>query len=179
MGLNLSKYKSGMHYIFCEGTGELPFLDLLDFIYKKLMFTTFHKTYPEEAQKLINPFDSGFQMSLENNIQFKFFLDIEYIEDSLSVCLIQDILNFQETYKTNKLIESATVRITKASKTEPPALKKIKFVNQPFFADHIGPQMLKDEPQGILVCGSANFNSLMKIEACKVSKEYSQKIFYV
>ena len=27
-----------MHYIFCNGTGVLPFLDLFDFLLKKSMF---------------------------------------------------------------------------------------------------------------------------------------------
>lgn len=42
LGLELNEHSNGIHYIFCNGTGILPFLDLFDYLLKKALYTTLY-----------------------------------------------------------------------------------------------------------------------------------------
>lgn len=89
LGLNLRKYETGSHFIFCENSGELPFLDLLDFIFKKIMLKTLASKYPEEASQMIDPSKFDFEISLENDINFSFYISMNKIENSLTIPLLE------------------------------------------------------------------------------------------
>jgi hypothetical protein len=39
LGLELNETSNGTHYVICNGTGVLPFLDLFDFLLKKAFYT--------------------------------------------------------------------------------------------------------------------------------------------
>jgi hypothetical protein len=42
IGLELDESSNGIHYIFCNGTGILPFLDVFDFLLRKALFTVLY-----------------------------------------------------------------------------------------------------------------------------------------
>jgi len=42
LGLELDESSDGLHYAFCQGTGVLPFLDLIDFLLRKAIYTILH-----------------------------------------------------------------------------------------------------------------------------------------
>lgn len=98
VGLNLKKFDTGLFYLIGQGTGELPFADLLDFILKKHMFTLIKESNPPLYEKLAKQYNKGsteYLKTFENNISFVLFLFVRTKGDSFLVDLSNQILTLQ------------------------------------------------------------------------------------
>lgn len=179
MGLNLRKYDTGDIYCFCEGTGELPFLDLLDFIYKKLLQRAFHVKFPEEAVKFIDPFDSEYDISLENDIMFTFYITVEDIADSLATPLLNEILDFQLKYTGLMLVARAQVITSEIPPSLEEAFPHITFTHSQVSREALSQHILRDEPINYLLSGCSDYCSFMKTEIGGVDKSILDKVFVV
>jgi hypothetical protein len=80
LGLEINEHSNGVHYIFCNGTGILPFLDLIDYLLKKALYTILHdKCGFVEAEQMnptgedyLNTFGSDFRLVLCGTFKNKF-----------------------------------------------------------------------------------------------------------
>ena len=72
MGLELDPKSEGTYYIFAGGTGIFPFLDLLDFILKKAIFTVANSLFGSSSQ-VFNPNDEDYLTTFDSGFKVVFF----------------------------------------------------------------------------------------------------------
>ena len=70
MGLEIANI-SGNYYLFAGGTGILPFLDILDFVLKKSIYTVIKKKVGEVEAKKMDVYEEDYDQEMKD---FKFIL---------------------------------------------------------------------------------------------------------
>ena len=65
-GLQINNKSAGCYYIFANGTGILPFLDLFDFLLRKTMWISLKKKFGVNVAKIINAYEEDFDNILDN-----------------------------------------------------------------------------------------------------------------
>ena len=95
LGLELNEHSNGTHYIICNGTGVLPFLDLFDFLLKKAFYSIiYEKNGPDDAEKMnpanedyLNTFGGNFRLVLIGAFRNRSeFYGCAIIEDLYTIC---------------------------------------------------------------------------------------------
>lgn len=66
LGLELNDKSEGVHLLFCQGTGILPFLDLIDFLLRKAIYKILHDQRCKEVADYINDNNDEYLETLEN-----------------------------------------------------------------------------------------------------------------
>ncbi|EGR34866.1 hypothetical protein IMG5_000940 [Ichthyophthirius multifiliis] len=72
-GLQINEFSDGDHIIFVAGTGVLPFIDLLDYLLKKVIYTVIKANFGQQEANLINPYGEKYEQTLQNNFRIKFY----------------------------------------------------------------------------------------------------------
>ena len=108
LGLELDEHSNGIHYIFCNGTGILPFLDLFDFLLKKALYTILYdQVGPQEADRMnpmgddyINTFGSDFRVMLIGSFRNKNeFHGYPIVQDLYFICKSFNLHYFDMTIR--------------------------------------------------------------------------------
>ncbi|CAD8069053.1 unnamed protein product [Paramecium primaurelia] len=91
-GLELDDHSSGVHYVFCQGTGVLPFLDLCDYLLRKAIFSIMYQDgLPIQQQyNQLDKFKLILNVSSKTQILgYPILQDLEYLNNQFNLNLFE------------------------------------------------------------------------------------------
>jgi len=148
-----------MHYIFAGGTGILPFMDLLDYLLKKALFTEFNEILSEEDVDQINIYKENYVGSFNNNFKLMLFASFANDEEFIGSEIISKLYECVKEKKYNWF--DMKIRIS---------AKDTKFQNLPLTSSYFDHRFLKknvmkeESLKKIYVCGPPAMNKKMHEE---------------
>lgn len=77
VGLGIKKFSYGRYCFFGMGTGNNAFVDLIDFLARKMVYDYTHKFHGEEQANQMDPWKSDFDLIFQNDIQFSFYMSFK------------------------------------------------------------------------------------------------------
>lgn len=113
VGLSIKKFSYGKYCLFGMGTGNNAFIDLFDFLARKMIYDYTEEFHGEEKAKEMDPWKSDFDVIFKNDIQLNFYMSFKtgtefeklFGENLKMICKIK------EKMKTN-VVNKILVRYT-------------------------------------------------------------------
>lgn len=169
--MELTPESNGNHLIFCGGTGIYPFLDLLDFLLKKSIYSALCKNFSKEIAEQTNlnheSYDKIFGPKFKIYLYASFQTEIEF----MNICdFVWKLYKINE--KFNLGLFDMVLRFSKKIKIE--GVKIIEsYFDESFFDQYITQQQISK----VLVCGNPQMNKTIS-EIC-LKKLISQDAIYL
>lgn len=156
--MELNKNSSGLHYIFCGGTGILPFLDLLDYLLKKAIFTDLHQNFNSEELISLNAYKEDYIGSLNNNFKLILFASFANDEEFIGADIITKLYEIVK----EKNMDWFDMKIRIADKNT--IFKNIPVISGYFDNKFLIENLKKDNLKKIYICGPAFMNKKLNEE---------------
>ncbi len=151
MGLQLTKRSNGIHYIFARNTGILPFLDLFDYMLKKVIFHLTEKKFGEAVARVANPFNEDYEHTFKKEFRVVLFANFTDNSDFIGEKIVCDLWKIVDENKLDCF--DAHVRVEKGS-----SIRGLKNFDRDFDDYFLGRHVQKDKARKVWICGSHSMN---------------------
>lgn len=171
-GLELSKYSSGSYYIFAGGTGILPFMDLLEYLLKKAIFTP-NKENEKALSPSFNIYKEDYVGTFNNNFKITLFGSFKNDDEFIGSDIV---VNLYEIVKAKKLgFFDMKIRFSEKETN----FEKIPLISGYFDSKFMKENISNDENmKKIYVCGPPTMQKKLfdDLQICKIEEN---KIHFV
>ncbi|CAD8183221.1 unnamed protein product [Paramecium pentaurelia] len=151
-GLELDPLSDGIHYAFVQGTGILPFLDLIDYLLRKAIYTILHDQRSKEIADCINDNNEEYLTTLGQDFQLIIHVAISDIAHFYGIPIIQDLLFICKTFHLDFFDIKILIKDRSNIPEELTAYMVESYFDLKYMKEHI-----KFKPTKVYVCGSPQF----------------------
>ncbi|CAD8167508.1 unnamed protein product [Paramecium pentaurelia] len=151
-GLELDALSDGIHYAFVQGTGILPFLDFIDYLLKKAIYTILHDQRSKEIADCINDNNEEYLTTLGPDFQLIIHATFSDIAHFYGLPIIQDLLFICKTFHLDFFDIKIMIKDRNNIPEELTNYMVESYFNLKYMKEH-----LKFKPTKVYVCGSPQF----------------------
>ncbi|EAR87476.1 cytochrome b5-like heme/steroid-binding domain protein (macronuclear) [Tetrahymena thermophila SB210] len=168
-GLELSAKSEGEHLFICGGTGVLPFYDLLDYLFKYMIYKSFKTldgnsflksnsfiNHENTLSQQINIENEDYENNINPNLKIKVFASFMSVSQSFgAVELLNQMMRFEK--ENNLQLFSCIVKVSK----NPEELQKFSYLettSQQFSKEFIYTNANLKQTKRVFICGPPILN---------------------
>jgi len=151
MGLELTKYAKGQHLIFACGTGILPFLDLFDFMLRKVIDEILTETEGKEVADKINIFQQNYSETFDPSFRITLYAAFPATDDFLGLEIVQKLCQLCKIH--NKPYFEAFIKISQKGTN----LEDVIMLNSRFTKEVVQ-SAVREDLEKVYICGTPQFN---------------------
>ncbi|KAL4471634.1 hypothetical protein ABPG74_008527 [Tetrahymena malaccensis] len=151
-GIEIDENSDGEHIIFAAGTGVLPFLDLFDYLLKKLLYTILLERFGFKEAQIINPYNENYEKTFRSQFKIRFFGAFKSKAQCYGYQIISDLHIFCQQFEKDWF--QAVVRFGSSESDEFLPFSKLYFDNL-FINDALSKSLSITK---FLICGPPEFN---------------------
>lgn len=170
-GLELHAGCNGTYIIICGGTGILPFVDLLDYLLKKSIYTVLLNKFGRHTADKVNPCMEDYENTFGNKFKVKLFCSLKN-EDEFKY------LNFiQKLYEINKNNGLSLFDLIMRF-DDPSNIHGIPLTKSYFDQNFLKENLVLDEIARVFICGNPTMNKFIP-DMCQQLNIEKEKIYLV
>jgi len=155
VGFELRKESQGKHCIFAAGTGIFPFLDLLDYMLRKVIDEVLTETVSKEAADTVNPFNEDYKGTFHPTFSITLYVACSSIEEFVGLDIIQSLSEISKRH--NKHWFDCVVKIPGQVKIGELVLSSNRFTVETLS------RVVQNNVAKAYICGPPEFNHDMPI----------------
>ncbi|KAL4511865.1 hypothetical protein ABPG72_012710 [Tetrahymena utriculariae] len=151
-GLEIDENSDGEHIIFAAGTGILPFLDLFDYLLRKLLYTILLERFGFKEAQIINPYNENYEKTFGSQFKIRFFGAFRSKAELYGYQIVSDLHTFCQQFDKDWF--QAVVRYASSESDEFLPMSKVLYDNL-YINDALSKSVSISK---FLICGPPEFN---------------------
>ncbi|EAR94463.2 cytochrome b5-like heme/steroid-binding domain protein (macronuclear) [Tetrahymena thermophila SB210] len=151
-GLEIDENSDGEHIIFAAGTGILPFLDLFDYLLRKLLYTILLERFGFKEAQILNPYNENYEKTFRSQFKIRLFGAFRSKAECYGYQIISDLHTFCQQFEKDWF--QAVVRFANSESDEFLPMSKLYYDNL-YINDALSKSLSISK---FLICGPPEFN---------------------